>query len=462
MKIHDLVRHAKLSLGRKHRIRKPTRLQPALAIELAYAAAIQRRRDKLLAIMQRAVGARLEQISKSAGIRLDFNDAHDERGRFTTSDHEAVAARFGIPAKAVREVAELSVDQLRARYKEQDHTNNGQAPEPFVRHELGAASLPDWGDPQNAYLEYLREMDPKALKLSEGANGIRQHPTYERYKAWAASGSEAPYISVGETEKGSWVSSNRRRTLVAQDLGQPSIKGWFGPHNKETGLPLKYGDVMRALNERVRHDSYAWDEELDRAIQMARAQFNGVEPPEDIFNLATEYAQQTGTFQTRQLQRSLGKAIGVNVFLDKTALLKRMGAHVKQNVDLISSIDEDYFDDIRKRLTTGIRAGDRVETMRDMIEERYDVTRSRAALIACDQTMKFYGELNREQQTGLGIDDYVWNGMLDNAEREMHLDLEGEQFKWGDPPVTNPQGDLNEPGGDYRCRCTASPVLPRF
>ncbi len=205
-----------------------------------------------------------------------------------------------------------------------------------------------------------------------------------------------------------------------------------------------------------------WSEELDRSIELARATFNGITPREDIQDLALKYAQETSQYQRLQLAQSLQHAIGVNVFFNNAKLLDRMKVHVRQNVNLITSIDEDLLSDIQKRLTTGIRSGTRVEELRDMIEERYDVTKGKASLIARDQVGKFYGELNRDRQTGLGIDRYIWRGTLDQRERPMHVDLEGEEFQWGQPPITNAAGDRNEPGGDYSCRCTAEPVLPDF
>jgi hypothetical protein len=46
--------------------------------------------------------------------------------------------------------------------------------------------------------------------------------------------------------------------------------------------------------------------------------------------------------------------------------------------------------------------------------------------------------------------------------RERHAELDGERFRWDDPPVTNEDGDENHPGEDYQCRCTAYPVLPEL
>lgn len=225
---------------------------------------------------------------------------------------------------------------------------------------------------------------------------------------------------------------------------------------KQTVGPRLGGMVLGAGVKRLDD----WTDELDRSIELARAIFNGVTPRRDIEELALKYAGETSKYAKLQLQQSLAKAIGVNVFFEDRGLLLKMKAHVKQNVDLISSLDDDYLFDVKQRLTSGIRQGVRVEELRDMIEQRYDATRGRASLIARDQVGKFYGQLNRERQVGLGLTEYTWRGVLDQRERPMHVDLEGEVFTWGRPPITNAQGDRNEPGGDYSCRCTGEPVLP--
>ena len=203
-----------------------------------------------------------------------------------------------------------------------------------------------------------------------------------------------------------------------------------------------------------------WTDDLDAAMNLAKATFNGIHPEEEVAQLAQDYAFQVSAYQKKQLTNSLVKAVGVNVFFDDRGLLKKYNAFVKQNVDLITSIDQDYLDDVKTRLMSGIRAGTRVESLRATIEDRYEVSRGRASVIARDQVGKLYGELNRERQKSIGIDQYVWRGVEDQRERATHLSLEGNVYTWGDPPVTNDQGDRNEPGQDYCCRCTAEPVLP--
>jgi SPP1 gp7 family putative phage head morphogenesis protein len=113
----------------------------------------------------------------------------------------------------------------------------------------------------------------------------------------------------------------------------------------------------------------------------------------------------------------------------------------------------------------------RVEEIRNRIQARMNVVRSRAELIARDQTLKLYGQIQEERQTQAGIEEYVWSTSLDERVRGNpsgiypkshgnHWKLEGKTFRWDDPPVVDPTtGRKEHPGGDFQCRCAAIPVL---
>lgn len=58
-----------------------------------------------------------------------------------------------------------------------------------------------------------------------------------------------------------------------------------------------------------------------------------------------------------------------------------------------------------------------------------------------------------------GTDRYVWVTSMDERVRETHAILEGGVFSYSDPPVTNDNGDVNNPGEDYNCRCVDRPVF---
>lgn len=167
-----------------------------------------------------------------------------------SSAHEAVAERFGIPARSVAEIAQLSTETLIARDRASGQIlPNAMTPAKFDSLPLGSVRLSSFGgDLDNRYVDYLREFDSQMLVTAETEQGIKQDPTYARYLEWAKGGMEIPPISVYEVGEGVLQSTNRRRTLVAQELGL-TVKGWFGVANMETGLPLKYGDVRSAIQE---------------------------------------------------------------------------------------------------------------------------------------------------------------------------------------------------------------------
>ena len=66
------------------------------------------------------------------------------------------------------------------------------------------------------------------------------------------------------------------------------------------------------------------------------------------------------------------------------------------------------------------------------------------------------GQLTKERQTDLGVEQYIWRTVGDERVREEHEILDGEVFSWDNPP------EPGQPGDDYQCRCTAEPILPEF
>lgn len=136
------------------------------------------------------------------------------------------------------------------------------------------------------------------------------------------------------------------------------------------------------------------------------------------------------------------------------------------NVDLISSIESQYLGEVQGLVTEAATTGRRWEELRDAIRGRYDVSDSRAELIAVDQVLKANSDLSRERMRRLGVTTYTWSTSQDERVRPDHARLEGETFTWDAPPVVN-QSEVDKgrparrepPGRDFRCRCVAIPVF---
>lgn len=132
---------------------------------------------------------------------------------------------------------------------------------------------------------------------------------------------------------------------------------------------------------------------------------------------------------------------------------------VARNTQLIR-LEERAQQEVARILDGPLREGVRVEEIRQRIEERLGVVRSRAELIARDQTLKLYGQVQEERQAAAGIAEYTWSGSLDERERPDHLALEGTTQRWDAPPVVDKKtGRREHPGGDFQCRCAAIPIL---
>lgn len=159
---------------------------------------------------------------------------------------------------------------------------------------------------------------------------------------------------------------------------------------------------------------------------------------------------------------------------ESNALLDEFRA---ENVDLISSIPEQSLAEVDELLDELWSQGARVETLAAEILKRFDVSDSRADLIARDQTLKLNSNLSQSRQEATGITEYIWttsgdervrgnpSGLYPNPSetgktRPDHFHLDGQKFSYGDPPVVDEaSGRRAAPGQDYQCRCLAAPVV---
>lgn len=181
----------------------------------------------------------------------------------------------------------------------------------------------------------------------------------------------------------------------------------------------------------------------------------GLWPDGRIKKMADSQGHALSKSNRRQLERKLSKSIGVGFTFagefDNAMASEIVEGFAAENVSLIRSIPEKFFEDLQGRIVTAVHRGTRVEELSKEIQSRYGVVRSRADLIGRDQTTKLYGQLNRRRQESVGLRRYLWETVGDQRVRDSHAELEGEEYDFDDPPVTNEDGDTNNPGEDYQC-----------
>src|SRR3954471_541761 len=186
-------------------------------------------------------------------------------------------------------------------------------------------------------------------------------------------------------------------------------------------------------------------------------------------SLGEHFLQTTFRMVDRQAAEDLSRVIPV----PSDTVLKGAGhleaGFIRNNTELIK-LDQRARDEVRKVIEGPLKEGIRVEEVRKLIEERLGVVRSRAALIARDQTTKLYGQIQEARQTEAGVVEYTWSTSEDERVRGTpggkwpkgnHFQLDGTTQRWDSPPlVDQASGRHAHPGGDIQCRCAAIPILP--
>lgn len=226
------------------------------------------------------------------------------------------------------------------------------------------------------------------------------------------------------------------------------------------GELMGYHEAILRFPARFRLDAMDPGKRVNKMLDRISEQFYRAWAPSDLAKLARKYAERTSTFQREQLGKQIQAKLGIDPVIAEPGLTQRIKDFTAENVALIKSIPQQFFDQVEQRVINGIRTGERHEQMVAEIEDRYEVSESRAKLIARDQTLKFYGELNASRQQALGVDSYIWRTVNDSRVRDDHAELDGTLQRWDDPPVISSRtGETGHPGDDYQCRCFADPVL---
>jgi SPP1 gp7 family putative phage head morphogenesis protein len=182
--------------------------------------------------------------------------------------------------------------------------------------------------------------------------------------------------------------------------------------------------------------------------------------PEELKQLARVTGKSVDEWNDRQMNGQLSGIVEIDLFGSEPWLARELGGFVVENVSLITSVEDEYLAQVEKMVATSIRSGLRVEEIAADLDDRFDVSRSRAELIARDQVGKFNGQLTELRQKDLGIETYRWMTSGDSRVRDSHRENAERMtefgqgiYAWNDPPETG------HPGQDFQCRCWAEPVL---
>jgi SPP1 gp7 family putative phage head morphogenesis protein len=181
--------------------------------------------------------------------------------------------------------------------------------------------------------------------------------------------------------------------------------------------------------------------------------------------LANWFAKSTANRSDAALRKILRDA-GYSVRFKLTpAAQDILDATVAENVALIKSIHQRFHNDVAGLVMRAVVEGGDISELTEKLRKRYKLTRSRAKLIAFDQTNKMTSAINRARQLEVGITEGIWlHSHAGNEPRPTHLANHGERFSladgWFDPDPKVRQKIW--PDQLINCKCTWKPVVKGF
>lgn len=165
-----------------------------------------------------------------------------------------------------------------------------------------------------------------------------------------------------------------------------------------------------------------------------------------------------------------GTDVDLTPLVGDTAVKTKLDEYIAKNVSLITSVKNDYLNDVEKAIRESYLKNGRAENLATIIHERTGVSKSRARLIARDQTAKINAELDQERMQGLGVKLYIWCTAKDERVRHTHANMQGVLCRFDDDSVYSKDGGKTwikreadkpkcKPGVDIQCRCFAKAIL---
>lgn len=156
------------------------------------------------------------------------------------------------------------------------------------------------------------------------------------------------------------------------------------------------------------------------------------------------------------------KKMGFSVEFKMTAAANDvMQATIGEQVGLIKSIAQQHLSEVEGLVMRSVSQGRKLDELTKELQERYGVTKRRAALIARDQNNKATASITRVRQQELGITEAVWlHSHGGKHPRPSHVAANGKRYDIAKGMYLD--GKWVWPGTEINCRCVSKSIIPGF
>lgn len=173
-------------------------------------------------------------------------------------------------------------------------------------------------------------------------------------------------------------------------------------------------------------------------------------------------------FTSKQWDKVVQSVFGVTVPTVDAWESPFINQWVKNNVNLITGLSEEYRKAIYNSVSNGITTKQTVASLKEDLKKiNKKFTDTRVNLIARDQVSKLHSQVVEQKQRDVGVSWYIWITAFDERVRSRHKPLHDKLCKWNNVTIYSTDGGKTwqsrssigavelHPGQDYQCRCYA-------
>ena len=178
----------------------------------------------------------------------------------------------------------------------------------------------------------------------------------------------------------------------------------------------------------------------------------------NVYNRADNYSYNNMKGAINTLDIDLAKS------LKDSGLTDFANIAIQNQVNLINSISEEYFDKVEKIVYNGVMNGEDFDKLGEKIRKATGATAKRAKFIARNETSSLNSMISRKRAENAGITEGVWiktkpNKTKNYSPRESHNRANGKTFPLDKGLKVD--GEYIYPSQLIGCTCTMSYVIPK-
>ncbi|WP_029335315.1 phage head morphogenesis protein [Komagataeibacter europaeus] len=198
---------------------------------------------------------------------------------------------------------------------------------------------------------------------------------------------------------------------------------------------------------------------MDRLTAKWRLRFN-----ELAEYLAPQFVDKAASSVDKAYRRELDRSAGFAIkFRPTEGVTDAVHACVNENVLLIKSIGEQHLGEVNQMVMRAVAHGGDLGELTKGLQERFGITRRRAANIARDQNAKVTSAINKQRQIETGLFEAEWvHSAGGKHPRVSHVEAGQKKLRFDVREGALIDGQRIWPGQLPNCRCSSRVILPGF